>query len=212
MRVRSDITDMILRSEGKITRDWLAIADMAIARYSQSLYYLHTDKQIRMDRTAFAEYLELLLAPFIDYTARDMESETRRCLAQVVPVQATASLAQRTLHAVNRRICSTLLEALAAVPLDESSTHSDGGTSDATELIDDLVEYLRWTCWKQCGTCPDEQICYVPIWPMGTHEDHKQPSCRSAEEPRSRWGYWGGEEAGARRPPEESEHTEPFGW
>jgi hypothetical protein len=212
-RVRADITDMILQDKRELSRDWQAIADMTIARYSHPLHYLHTDKRMRLDRTAFAEYLKLLLVPFISYTARNTTLETRRCIAQVIPLQAAASLAYRTVHAITHRICSTLLEALAAVSLDESSPHTSEDASKAIRLIDDLVEYLQWTTWKDCGACPDEQICYIPIWPMGNHDDHKQPRCRTSDEARSRWGYWGGGDTGALRrdSPDEGEHREAFG-
>jgi hypothetical protein len=213
MRVRADITDMILRDEKKVSRNWQAIADMTVARYSHPLHYLHTDKRIRVDRTAFAEYLKLLLVPFIAYTARNTTLETRRCVAQVISLQAPASLAHRTVRSITHRICSTLLEALAVVSLDESSPYTREDASNAIRLIDDPIEYLQWTAWKDCGACPDEQICYIPIWPMGNHEDHKQPRCRTSDEARSRCGYWGGGDTGARRrdSPDEGEHREAFG-
>jgi hypothetical protein len=213
MRVRADITDMILQNGRTVGRDWQAIADMTVARYSHPLHYLHTDKRIRLDRTAFAKYLELLLVPFIAYTARNTTLETRRCVAQIVPAQATASLAHRTVHAITHRICSTLIEALAAVLLDEKSPHTSEDAIKAIRLIDDLVEYLQWTTWKDCGACHDEQICYIPIWPMGNHEDHKQPRCRTSDEARSRWGYWGGGDTGALRQhsPDEGARRETFG-
>jgi hypothetical protein len=71
MRVRSDITSMILRDSGQVTRNWQAVADMVVTRYSKPLHHLHTDKRVRLDEEAFAEYLELLMSPFIDNTARN---------------------------------------------------------------------------------------------------------------------------------------------
>ncbi|KAL5121069.1 hypothetical protein ACEQ8H_000920 [Pleosporales sp. CAS-2024a] len=78
----------------------------------------------------------------------------------------------------------------SAFPASEESSHgSNKDTTQALALIDNVVEYLQWTTWKDCGTCPDGQICYIPIWPMGTHEDHKHPRCRTADEAQGRFDY-----------------------
>ncbi|KAH3910668.1 hypothetical protein HBI56_189770 [Parastagonospora nodorum] len=192
LRVRSDLTSMILRDDDRITRNWQAVADMVVARYSKPLHYLHTDKQIRLDEKALAEFLELLMSPFIDYTERNSTSEVRRCVAQVILVQTATSLAHRTIHEITDHICSTLFEALSAVCSDQEGTsNTSHDPAHAIEIIDNLYDYLQWTTWKDCGTCPDEQICYIPIWPMGTHEDHAQPRCRTEDEAQDRWGYWG---------------------
>ena len=192
LRVRSDLTSMILRDDGRITRNWQVVADMVVARYSKPLHYLHTDKQIRLDEKALAEFLELLMSPFIDYSKRNSTSEVKRCIAQVVPVQVATSLAHRTVHEITDRICNTLFEALSAVWSDpEDSLNTSHDPAHAIEVIDNLYDYLQWTTWKDCSTCPDQQICYIPIWPMGTHEDHAHPRCRTEHEAQDRWGYWG---------------------
>lgn len=185
-RVRMDITDMILQKDWDVhmsLKNWRTGADVVVARYSEPLQYLHTDKQIRMDQEAFEDYLANLLRPFIDYTNRSSTREVRRCVAQIVPTHSGASLAHRTVHTIAYHICDTLLAALSAISSDtpDRSIH----------LIDALVEYLRWTTWKDCGGCPDNEICYIPIWPMGMHEDHAHPRCRSEADARARWGYWG---------------------
>jgi hypothetical protein len=209
MRVRSDLTSMILRDDGRATRNWQAVADVVVTRYSKPLHYLHTGKQIRLDKEAFKEYLELLLSPFIDNTTRNSTLEAKRCVAQVVPAQFATSLAYQTINAITFRICNTLFEAFAAIASNqaESSPTSDNA-AHAIELIDDLYEYLQWTTWKECGTCPDEQVCYIPIWPMGNHEDHKHPRCRTENEARARWGYW--RFLPASPPPDKGEDTARF--
>jgi hypothetical protein len=168
---------------------------MVVARYSAPLHHLHTNKQIRLDEKKFEVYLINLLTPFLDALAPNSTLETQRCVAQLVPLKQEASLAFRTIHSITFRICNTLFAALSAI-----SSPSD---DKPLKLIDDLVEYLQWTTWKYCGTCPDEQICYIPIWPMGSHEDHAHPHCRGEDEARSRWGYWGW--MPPRPPPEKGE-------
>jgi hypothetical protein len=61
----------------------------------------------------------------------------------------------------------------------------------AVDEVKDLVDWLGWTSWKECGTCGDEEVCFVPIWPMGAREDHARPRCRGEESVAGQAGYWG---------------------
>jgi hypothetical protein len=189
LKMRSDVTRMILSKDwdkvGK-ERDWQTVADMVVARYGKPLRYLRNEKSVREDKEKMQEYLGNLLRPFIDYSNRSTTLETNRCVAQLVPLlpSHTASLAHRTVSTITQHICDTLLTALTVTSTPASAL------SQATELINNLVDYLQWTSWKQCPTCADEEVCYIPIWPMGTHEDHAQPRCRSEQSASGRWGYW----------------------
>jgi hypothetical protein len=200
MRVKDDVTDMILRKDWNTDeqlRDWQAVADMVVQRYSKPLHHLHTDKDIREDKDALTLYLATLLRPFIS-SARNATLETQRCVSQYIPTlplppQPVASLAHLNLYVVTHRLCDTLLTALsiASSPTSHSSFTSVYA-SHAVELIDDLVEFLSWTTWKDCGACADEEVCFIPIWPMGSHEDHAHPRCKREEDAEDGGGgYWG---------------------
>ncbi|KAF2031820.1 hypothetical protein EK21DRAFT_62175 [Setomelanomma holmii] len=200
IHVKDDVTEMILRKDWDketAAKDWQAVADNVVARYAKPLHYLHTNKEVRGDKKALEFYLINLLHPFIDYTARNATVETQRCVAQVIPPLPTppstaASLAHRTVHAVTHHICDTLLTALSIASASTShASFTQVYAELATDLIDKLVDYLNWTTWKECGTCADEEICYIPIWPMGNNEDHASPKCMDEENARDRWGYWG---------------------
>ncbi|KAH7085917.1 hypothetical protein BKA63DRAFT_401618 [Paraphoma chrysanthemicola] len=199
-RVRHDITRMVLRKDWDgvaSSRDWQAVADLVVARYSEPLHYLHTNKKLRGDKKALQFYLINILHPFIDYTARNATLETQRCIAQVVlplptPPSTAASLAHRAIHDVAHHICDTLLTGLSIASASIShASFTQVYAEHVTDIIDNLVAYLNWTTWKQCGTCADEEVCYVPIWPMGNHEDHANPKCMDEDTARNRWGYWG---------------------
>ncbi|KNG52631.1 hypothetical protein TW65_00051 [Stemphylium lycopersici] len=200
LRVKDDITDMILRkdwAEEKQSQDWQALVDMVVARYSEPLHYLHSAQEIREDKDALTAYLKTLLRPFIDDTSRNAKLETQRCIAQFIPTlpttpQSAAPLAHLALYSVTHSICDTLLTALsiASSPTSHASFTSVYA-SHAVELVDELVKHLQWTTWKECGACADEEVCYIPIWPMGSHEDHKSPQCKREEDIKGRGGYWG---------------------
>jgi hypothetical protein len=73
LRVKDHVTAMILRkdwSEETESRNWQAVADMVVQRYSKPLHYLHTFMDSRNDKNTLAAYLMAYLRPFIDPTAR----------------------------------------------------------------------------------------------------------------------------------------------
>lgn len=196
-QVRDAITAMILESsrmeEG---RNWQAVADMVVQRYSGAIHYLHTDESVRRSKEAFAAYLTALLRPFVSPTARNTTLEIKRCTAQFVPPsrhhpKQVLSLAHSTVHTVATHICNTLVEALDAstLKLSYSLAATSSPAYHALDLIDGLADYLQWTTWKECGSCADEEVCFVPIWPMGSLENHRNPQC--VKEDGVGMGYWG---------------------
>jgi hypothetical protein len=192
LQVKDDLTKVIRWGSGWFKDDWQAVADLVVTRYSKPLHYLHTNDRIRENLETTEDYIAKLLRPFIDYTARNTTLETTRCVGQMFqgfPQITYYALAPLAIYTVTTRICHTLLESLETVS--SELTPTPGNLARAIKLIDDLVDYLQWTTWKSCGTCPDEEICYLPIWPMGTHEDHAYPSCLNEEKTQDRWGYWG---------------------
>jgi hypothetical protein len=195
--IRDAVTAMVLES-GKIGegKDWQAVADMVVQRYGEAIHYLHADVSVRRSKEAFAAYLSTLLRPFVSPSARNSTLETEHCVAQVIPPfplppSGSPSLAHITLHAVTAHICSTLLNALDAstMTLSRSLAATSSPPYHALDLIDGLVDYLQWTTWKECGSCADEEVCFIPIWPMGSLENHKNPQC--IKEDGVGQGYWG---------------------
>lgn len=199
LRIRQDITDVILQkdwaTETKKT-NWQAVADQVVTRYGKSLHYMHTTPDFRTNKLALSNYLTTLLRPFISQS-RNSTLETQRCVAQFVPPLShpplvLSSLAHRTLHNVTTHICDTLFTALSISSASVShSSFMEVYARQAVEVIDELVEYLQWTSWKDCGACGDEEVCFVPIWPMGSHEDHERPRCLDEKGVGRRGGYWG---------------------
>ncbi|KAF2679098.1 hypothetical protein K458DRAFT_260536, partial [Lentithecium fluviatile CBS 122367] len=204
--IKGAVTDMILQSshrreegegEGEEEKtNWQEVADMVVTRYSSPLHYLHTNQKVRSNKETFAHYLTTLLHPFVAPSARNITHELLRCTSQVVPPlplppSPLPLLAHTTIHTVASQICSTLLSALDTTTssLSRSLAPASPPPSHALELVDSLVAYLRWTTWKECGPCGDEEVCFVPIWPMGSVEEHRAPRCTREEGVGA--GYWG---------------------
>jgi hypothetical protein len=208
--VRDAVAAMILsNTTSTSTTNWQAITDQLLNRYSAPLHHLFVNTPLRSSKESYANYLSTLLSPFIDHTSRNSTLEIARCIGQSVyplpiPPSLPPSLAHTSIHAVAHHLCTTLLSAsdIAMLSLSRSLAKTSPPPSGAVELVDSLKEYLQWTSWKQCVGCGDAEICVIPIWPMGTHEQHKNPSCQKEGEGRNgdrEAGYWG--HGGFGRPP-----------
>ncbi|CAD0109236.1 unnamed protein product [Aureobasidium uvarum] len=168
--VRQAVDKMILQEEERTDSvNWQAITDMVVARYADRIEYLASGSLTTLS-TLKAE-IERALRPFIDYSARNSSSEIERCASQFIPghVSSTSTIvAAQAIRQVTRTLCSSLMIA---------SEQTDYTT--AFDQIKQLKEYLAWTTWKQCRGCAADEICFLPIWPVGTAEDFEQPKCRS---------------------------------
>ncbi|KAF2759297.1 hypothetical protein EJ05DRAFT_437641 [Pseudovirgaria hyperparasitica] len=189
-RMRKDIRDMIMMSDldsSMVSHNWQATTDMIVQRYSSPLRYLISDK-VAASNELLRHTLTQYLRSFIDDANRDRKGEVTRCAAHMFPTETLRDkrLASRSVYDVSKTICSTLFEASAL-----AASRSDAGQSKAVDIIRTLVEYLQWTSWKECTTCDDEHLCFIPIWPMGSIQDHRNPSCLNETMLATRHGYWG---------------------
>ncbi|KAJ5692414.1 hypothetical protein N7462_001837 [Penicillium macrosclerotiorum] len=183
--IQKDLTALVLAHDaGEASWNWQATADMIVTRYSQELSYMASGKF--SDLESLQNHLEVFLSPFIDYSERDTALEARRCATQFLPLekQDATELAGRAVYSVANSICSTLLAAWEAQELES-----------AVEKIQILNEYLGWATWKKCRGCEDNEVCVVPIWPMGTVADYENPRCKDltgpVQDPDGE-SYWGG--------------------
>ena len=161
--------------------NWQAVADMIVARYSDVLQELaYGPSYGSMKRIKQAT--ELLMQPFIDASFRNAALEHERCASHFIPSSHAPSIASIAVVSISQKICSTIVAA---------STQS---LRDAKRSFQDLVEFLRWTSWKECRGCQYDEICFTAIWPAGNFEDHVRPGCKNASEITERHGYWGMED------------------
>ena len=182
--IRDEVTNMIkTHHPAEFCEDWQAITDMIVTRYAKELSYFGSGKIESLQR--LQDEIDRVLSPFIDSGNRDLEAEIGRCATQFLPVQTLGedTLTVRAVYGVAWKICSSLVEA-----------QSRGDLGSAVRVIRDLVGYLDWATWKECRGCEANEICVVPIWPMGTVEDYESPKCRDASDPYPQGGesYWGG--------------------
>jgi len=166
--IRGDVADMLTRPRSGTAEDidWQAVTDMIVARYADRIASLVSKSTITLD--ALRGGLDRALRPFIDYGDRNVHEEVARCATQFLSPEAiasnsTAAVAVKTTYT---HICQSLSDALTAETFDE-----------ATLLIRNLKDWLAWSTWKRCVGCQVDEVCRVPIWPVGSKSDFEHPSC-----------------------------------
>jgi hypothetical protein len=180
----AEVTNLIMTHQpADVSEDWQAITDMILTRYSKDLSYFASGSIDSIEN--LRSEIERILSPFIDYSERDDVAEVERCATQFLPPFSleNGSIAANSAHGVARKICSALVE-----------TGKEQDLKSAVRVIQDLVGYLDWATWKECRGCAANEICVVPIWPMGTAQDYNSPECKDASNPYDQSGesYWGG--------------------
>lgn len=185
--LRQDLTEMVMKYDPpRHSFDWQSIADMIVTRYSDNLQVLAAGNFTTLE--SLREELENILAPFIDYsdyTASSSGDITDRCAGQFIPHDApNNTLARQAVETVSHKICSTLTTAMLDTTIDLKT---------AINSFQDLIDYLSWSTWKECRGCAYDELCMIPMWPMGTVEDYEHPRCKDPDEPGSQGkNYWGG--------------------
>ncbi|KAF2162397.1 hypothetical protein M409DRAFT_69030 [Zasmidium cellare ATCC 36951] len=170
--------EMILQPPTTDPKDWQAVADMVVTKYADRIQYLASGDVDNLK--SFKAELRQLLRPFIDYGNRNTTLEIHRCATQYVPeLSSSSGVAAVSVLNVATTICSTLSNAA------EASTHKE-----ALDRTQSLKSWLAWPIWKRCRGCGYNEVCFVPIWPMGGEQEHEHPRCVSNMSEISR-GYWG---------------------
>ncbi|KAB8201087.1 hypothetical protein BDV34DRAFT_203598 [Aspergillus parasiticus] len=184
--IRNDLDHLILNHDpSEASFNWQGVADMVVQRYAHELRHLVSGQLSTLQ--ALHEEIENSLGPFIDYGDRNAAQEADRCSTQFVPAGAPSDgLASDAVRSVTHSICSTMIEAWNQTDYDT-----------AVAQLQSLMDYLSWTTWKECKGCADNEVCVIPIWPMGTVEDYEHPQCREASRPSGQGRrYWGGRPGG----------------
>ena len=179
--IRRDLNTLIMTHDTtECSFNWQVVADMVVERYAHALKYLASGDLSTTEQ--MHETIQRLLDPFFSYPDRNTTVEAERCANQFIPFAApTQGTAARAVRFISQRICWELLE---------TAEETDYDTIMAK--IQNLVEYLSWTTWKECRGCKDNEICVIPIWPIGIEEDYDHPQCRDEKKPEVEGTkYWG---------------------
>ncbi|OBT61472.1 hypothetical protein VE03_09343 [Pseudogymnoascus sp. 23342-1-I1] len=182
--IRQDLKNLVMQGTPEPSSfNWQAVADMIVTRYSDELKNMANDSL--SSPSEIRQRAERMLGAFIDYSDVDnTEATADRCADQFIPRYApTSGLASQAIRSVSRTICSAFTAALVT------------RNADVTKAsFRDLIKSLSWSSWKECRGCAYDELCLIPMWPMGTVEDYDHPTCSNTDkgQPEDRGNsYWG---------------------
>ncbi|KAK4143469.1 uncharacterized protein C8A04DRAFT_12335 [Dichotomopilus funicola] len=163
--------------------DWQGVVDMVVSRYADRLRYMaegvHDAETMRIE-------LNGALNTHIDYSIQDTETRSEAAIDRCSSFYTLAASPQTledgliltAVETVARDICSTLFEARNLFAEDPAA--NDTSVARAQQIIQQLMNRLKWTKWKKCPACGLDEVCWAPLWPLGDKESHERPNCRNA--------------------------------
>lgn len=191
--IRSRLRDVIFERGGKDTAtkgavNWQGLVDKIVTRYSQRLLHIANP---HMGPSEIISHMTTLIGPFMDYLDHSPMANQlaiNRCAQQYfgslslhpdtwTPEDYAISAAIET---VSSNICISLFMAWQVL-LPNSTTTSDTESSvvQAQNIIRNLNRRLKWSTWKECGTCAADESCSIPMFPFGSVEDYFNPRCKN---------------------------------
>lgn len=179
--------------------DWQDVSDLIVGRYADRLKYMAESVDTV---TAMSSEVNFLLTLFVDGSgAGSTEDAIDRCaefyLKTVTPTTKSDHLIRAAFQTVTHEICSTLFRVRGLVVEDPAPDQLSLAASKSA--LGALMYSLSWTRFKRCPACAIDEVCVVPMWPMGTVEDYKNPRCSNGTEVDDGERYWDGG-PGGRRP------------
>jgi hypothetical protein len=177
-KIRSDLQDMLENryssTKTKVGRriDWQSISDMIVSRYSTRLMFLTLEATTR---SRFQAELNTLTNTFIDYSTKgaNITASVKKCqnhyLASVIPETMADYLIHTAILTITGAICNTLFDARYLLLSDKNMEpyETNEAFKAARQSIEDLVAWLDWSTWRDCGKCAYNEVCFIAMWPIG---------------------------------------------
>lgn len=187
--IKTEVTSVLAKVKTP-SIDWQGIVDLIVTRYSDRLQFM---ADAATSHESLVSEVNFLLNLYIDYSASspDIQSATTKCTSRYLDAYHLTTPSDNLIHAslstVTNQICSTLFS-VRHIVLTSNSTSS---VEKAKGEIAELISYLKWTTWLECGKCAYDEVCFVAIWPFGGVGEHERPGCVKSDDVASKHGYWG---------------------
>lgn len=173
--------------------DWQSVVDKIVTRYSQRLEVI-TKQTLTND--IFLMVISTLIDPFIDYLNQSSMAErlaAKRCSQHYLPSPPMPPeewspedhAISAAVENVSSAICTSLFTARRLLIDSMPATHDHSVLEQARNITRELVDNLRWSTWRHCDRCAANEICSIPMFPIGTVDDYYHPTCKN----RTQLGY-----------------------
>lgn len=203
--IRARLREVVVERGGRSMAEkgvvhWQGVVDRIVTRFSKRIWWMG-NTELSLDE--FIAGLGSLVNPFIDYLDHSQQAEQiaiDRCVQHYVnprilhpeswtPEDHAISAA---IGAVSKTICTLLFSAREALRSKTTTLGVDplAATKEARGIIQRLISDLRWSTWKECGNCGNDEICSIPMFPVGGVEDYFHPRCKNLTGMLSSYGYW----------------------
>ncbi|CAI0644109.1 unnamed protein product [Colletotrichum noveboracense] len=172
--------------------DWQGISDLIVGRFADRIEFMaSTDSS-----SVLLEEINFILDVFINYPGDDGKPDLAEaaslCRTFYLQIMTPSTEADRLLYAsfktVTSEICSTLFG--VREKLSSSSQISRSDVKASTEAMRSLMDFLGWSRFKRCTGCSLDEVCFIPMWPMGSKEDYYHPSCKNGSSLHDGESYW----------------------
>lgn len=177
------------------TIDWQDVTDIIVGRYADRLKFM---VEKTTSASQIASELSFLLTVFLDYSGKDddqVAAAIDRCtnlyLHGVELVTDSDYLIHAAVQTTSLELCKKLFDAREIVNVDSDLDDADKFTQ-AVSVLRSLMEYLSWARFKRCSACDVDEVCLIPMWPMGTKEAYDSPRCVNSTDRGEGENYWGG--------------------
>lgn len=205
LNIRARLREVVVERGGRNTAekgvvDWQGVVDRIVTRFSKRLWWMANTE---LSRNEFIAGLGTLIDQFIDYLDHSHRAEQLaldRCTQHYVDphtLHAKTWTAEdhaiaAAISAVSKSICTSLFSAQETLR-SNTTTNSDepsATTKKARKIIQELISDLRWSTWRECEKCGLDEICSIPMFPVGSTEDYFHPRCKNLTGMLSSFGYW----------------------
>ncbi|KAK3997990.1 hypothetical protein QBC44DRAFT_47091 [Cladorrhinum sp. PSN332] len=193
--IKSRIENVVLDRVGgtKPSIDWQGVADMIIARYADRLWNM-AEKVDSLE--VLQGIVNGLVNTHIDYALEGGRYTQARdnCAAHYIQFHEALTdedqLITAALKFVTGSICETLLQVRKLIVNDPDA--GEEAFASAKDLLKSLNDKLRWSRWKECTSCSFDEVCFLPMWPIGDKDSYDRPNCRNITTVRKGWDnqYW----------------------
>lgn len=202
--IRARLRDVVVARGGRQAAEkgvvnWQDVVDRIVTRFSKRLWWIANAELTARDLIA---EVGTLINPFIDYLDHGPVAEQfaiERCAQHYIdphllrpqtwtPEDHAIAAAIGT---VSGTICRSLFAAREVLRSNETRDGFESPSHEARVIVQRLIDDLRWSTWRECGACAADEICSIPMFPVGSKEDYFHPTCKNMSRILESNEYWG---------------------